>query len=332
MKLLKYIKDDNNYCLVQKTRLYIHFLLCKENKYHYYFTFNLKNYNKTNKICNKFLKSNNLKVELKNHNSFDLMNQYNNYVNKTDYNIIISIYGEENFDIVKIYQGEKELVSFKEINKSPTFIYGYVFHIFGYKYSATYHGALIEKYVNYYKRHSNDKIHNLIIRYYKYLINHFIKYNFNLRSNFELLEYCDVTFKNKYYMFLYLKLDQIIKLNVNKILNKFKISTDEEKFGYIYFYNNYLYDFYYQYYLKFISDKNKKISFTSCGFNTPLIYNKTKDILNYNNLILTKLNFKKYILFFTEKHLNQYLNLVNEKTILKKNEIKIKKYLDIYVK
>jgi len=332
MKVLKYIKDNDNYCYVQKTKIFIHYLLYTKNNFFYYFTLNPKNYSKTNLICKRFLKSNDLKIELSEYDSFDLINKYNNYKYKTDYNIITSVYGEENFNVVKIFKKNQEIISFKEINKTPTFIYGYIFHKFNYKYSATFHGALIENYASYYKKHPENKIHLLIFRYYKYLTHKYIRYNFNIRSNFELLQYCDKNFKDKYYFLIYSELDKLIKINKDKILKKFKINNENELFGYIYFYNNYLFDFYYQYYLQFIDDKKSNISMTACAFNTDKIYNNAKDIMIYDILTLTKLNFKKYLIFFIEERLNKYLFLIKEDTIRKRNEKIIKNYLDKYVK
>jgi hypothetical protein len=39
MRILKYINDENNFCLVHKTKIFIYYLLFTDKKYHYFETF-----------------------------------------------------------------------------------------------------------------------------------------------------------------------------------------------------------------------------------------------------------------------------------------------------
>lgn len=319
MKILKYIKDNANYCLVQKTNVYIHYLLKKNNQIYYYFSLGSKNYHKTNKICKKLLSHNDLKIELHIYDTYELINAYNESINSSDYHVIINPYGEENFDIVRIYKKNNLFLSFKDMNKSPIFANSYIFYLFNYKHNATFHGFFINHYLKFYKKH---KKHKLIVRYYLYLTKLFINLNIKIQSNFETLLHSNSLFKDKYLFLLYAEFDKIIKIDKNKILKKFDISSEEELYGYLYYYNNYLYYFYYQYYCNLIKDEKANISITACAFNTPVIYEKVKNIMKNENVNLIKLNFKKYILFFIEKELENYLYLVDQK-----HKIESKKYL-----
>lgn len=325
MKILKYTKDEDNYCLVYKTKQYIHYLIKKNKELYYHLTFNVKNYNKTNKICKKILNSNNISVELKNYDFFDLTNKYNDYVNNYDYNIILNPYGEDDFVITKIYNKEKEFLSFKDINKSPCLIASYIFYLFD-CFNEKYHGYLVDDFKPYIKKH-DKKIDFLILRYIKYIFYKFINYDLNIKSNFELLYHCDINFYNKYYFLFFKELDKIVKINKDKILKKFQINNKNELMGYIYYYSAYIYSIYLNYYLNFINKKDAKISITCCSFYNDFFVEQIKNFMSKTNIDYIKLNFKKNIIFFTETEFKKYDIL---KKLQKKHKINKRSIINEY--
>jgi hypothetical protein len=310
LKILKYIKDDDNYCLVYKTKQYIHYAIKKNNQLYYHLTFNIKNYFKTHKICKKILNSKNISVELKSYDFFYLANEYSNYINNSDYNLILNAYGEDDYVITKIYNKNKELFFFKDINKSPCFIASYIFYLFN-CFGEKYHGYLIDDFKPYIKKH-DEKIDFLILRYIRYVFYKFINYNLNIKSNFELFQHSDIDFHNKYYFLFFKELDNVIKINKNKILKKFQINNKNELMGYIYYYNAYIYSIYLNYYLNFIDKKDVTISITCCSFHNDFFVEKIKYFMNMNNIHYIKLNFKKNLLLFTDKNFKNYNLLKKE--------------------
>ena len=76
MKILKYINDENNFCLVHKTKIFVYYFIFKDNKYSYYESYLKKNFQKTKKISNKLLKKEITKTEVLLYDDFLLLAKY----------------------------------------------------------------------------------------------------------------------------------------------------------------------------------------------------------------------------------------------------------------
>ena len=61
MKILKYINDENNFCLVHKTKIFVYYFIFKDNKYSYYESYLKKKFSKNKEDIKQTIKKRNHK-------------------------------------------------------------------------------------------------------------------------------------------------------------------------------------------------------------------------------------------------------------------------------
>jgi hypothetical protein len=308
MIVIKYEKDNSNYCLVHKTSHFVYYLLVKNNNFYYYENFNNRYCDKTLKICKKFLKTNNLNISNENYDDFILAYKCDEYVyGKNDYHLITETFGNDGCVTFCVIQDGLKIKELKGQRFSPTFIFSVILTKFNFEYGTNYHAYCdhLLNFVDY-----SDKNILKIKKYINLLFSKYVNYSFeDLNINFNYFwKTKDVKIATNA-IFYY---EKIINLNIEKIINRFNLTDKNKKFGTIYYGLCYFVYLYFKYQIKAMNIKNKKIIINSCVFNIKLMQ---KFFINEDNkYIFSEFNsIKTFWLMFIDKKYNHLALTVKDK-------------------
>jgi hypothetical protein len=312
MTIIKYI-NNNDYCLFQKSKFYLHVLVFKNNDYYYYEKALSKNNNKTYIIASKFLKTKNFKIEEIKLNNYDILYKLNltllNDEKQDHYCFISETFGDENYNTFCVYKNKSKIDSYIGQKKSLTFLITY----FDYKIFSIIKESeellttwknidninIVAKEIN---NHFSNKEILIYKRYIKYLFMLYNKYEFkDLYVNFNLFSNAKYIQKNMIRFYQYY--DNFLGELFVKIINKLNIRLKNKN---IIFFN------YFKYYFNFLIlqdylDKNKiqneNVIIHSCIF----LVEHIKDFLdNKNNYIINPhIILKEKMLLFIDENISK---------------------------
>jgi hypothetical protein len=318
MRILKYINDENNFCLVHKTKIFIYYLLFRDKQYYYFETYLKKNFQKTKEISGKLLKKEILKTEVLFFDDFIVSGKSNNFLSQkiNDYHIVTETFGNEEY--VTFCLMDKNLNKIKEFKGqrySPTFISSYILFKFNLNFSLHLHS-----FMEYLIKDISEKDKLKLKKYSGILFYKYKKFIFDdIKVNFDLFWYSG---DERFIMNIFLYYDKIIKINKEKIISYFMLNDKEKKISYIYyavcfFSSMFIIDF-----IKTNNIKNSKIAINSCLFKINICKKFLNDINDTNEYYFSDLNnLKNGLIFFTDKKFFEQIKLIKnkyEKKILEK--------------
>jgi hypothetical protein len=306
MKIIEYKTNNNDFCIVHKTKMFIYYLVFKNNNYYYYESYSFKNYNKTKKVCSKLLKKDIVKTIISNHDDFILSYKADDYLSKikNDYHLVAETFGNDNCITFCILKDFKKIKEFKGQKYSPTFIFSYVLYKFGFNISPHFHS-----YGDFFTQDINEKDKKKLRKYAGIMFYKYMKYNFSdININFKFFMYS----LNERFLFKnFIHYDSIIKININRINDFFNLNDNQKKINYIYYAMSYFSSLFFIDFIKKNNIKNCNVSINSCLFKIELC--KTF-FDNTNNYYFSSLNnLKNGWMFFIDDKYNKSIKLIKDK-------------------
>jgi hypothetical protein len=307
MKILKYINDENNFCLVHKTKIFIYYLILRNNHFYYFESYLKKNFQKTKKISSKLLKKEIKKTEILIFDDFITLTKSNNFLSnrENDYHILSETFGnqryvtfciiDKNFNKIKEFDGQRY---------SPTFIFSYILFKFNFNISLHLHsfGEYFIKDIPIIDKKKLKKYAGIM--FYKYK-----KLSFkDINIDFDLFWYSK---DERFIMKTFLYYDKIININKEKIISYFKLENQEKKISYVYYAMCFFSSMFFIDFIKKNNITNSKIAINSCLFKI----NLCKDFFNdTNDYYFSNLNdLKNGLLFFIDKNYYNYIKMIKNK-------------------
>lgn len=320
MKILKYEKDETNFAIVYKTKIFIYYLIVVNNKPFYYERINGKNYNKTEIILKKFFKEKNIKLIENHYDDFTLAKRCDDYAyGKKEHYLISETFGDNKKKVFYIFKNDKEIDSLKGQRHSPTFLTSYLMTKFKFPVGPLYY-FYCDIFIDFIDEATRKKIR----RYCDYFFNKFINYQFkDIGINFNSMINVN---NNKYYAKIFSFYDKIISFKYEKILSIFNFQNDtNKKLGAIYYGCSYFSFLFFQHYIKKYEIKNSKIMINSCLFGNIFCQKFFNDS---NEYIFSDYNIlRKGWMFFIDKKYNQYVHLIDNKAYREKMLLTLKKII-----
>ena len=324
MKIIKYEKDQNNYVLIFKTRIFIYYLFNINNVISYHQKFNGKNYNKTYKISKKIFKTNELKISSQKYDDYTLAYKCDSYVyGKSEYYITSETYGDEKGVTFCVFKDGQKKDIFKGQRYSATFLTSYLMTKFEFPFPPHYY-IHCDIFIPFMDMSQMNKIN----RYCEFLFFKFSKFDFkDIKVNFEHLLHTS----NFYYMTkIFSYYDEIIKINTKKIIKKFNLEGDfNKRCGTIYYALSYFSLLFFKLYIKQNKIENSKILINSCLFGNKYCKEYFDDS---NEYIFSDYNsLRNGWMFFIDEKYNKYIskteNELKQKITIHLQEI-INKHLE----
>lgn len=316
MKIIKYQENENKYVLVYKTKIFIYYLFIINNNPYYYERYNSKNYNKTLKICKRFLKTNQLKISSSDYDNYELAYKCDSFAyKKSDYHLSSETYGNDKGVTFCVYKDGIKKEEFKGQKRSSTFITSYILTKFHFPFPPQYY-----IYCDLLMPFINETEIKKINRYCKILFLKFLNYEFeDIKVNFEHL--CHT---NQFYYInkIFSDYDQKIKIDVKKIIHKFNLENNfNKKAAFIYYSTTYFGILFFKDYIKKNNIQNSKIIINCCIFGGQYF---SKYFNDSNQYIFSEYNsLRNGWMFFIDQKYNDYLKIIKEN----KRKEKIQKHI-----
>lgn len=317
MKLIKYRTNNNDFCLVHKTKIFVYYLMLQNNKY-YYFESYLKNFNKTKKISEKLLKKKVTNVEVTEYDDYNLAAKADNFLSQieNDYHIISETFGNNKYTTFIVLDKKlNKILDLKGQRHSPTFIASYILYRFNFNLSLEFHS-----FGDFFIKEIPESDQLKIKRYARMMFLKYKKYNFqDIKIDFDLFW---LSTDERYLIKSFLYYDKVININTDRIIDFFSLHEKEKKISYVYYGVSYFATLFFIDYIKKNKIKNSKISINSCLFKVNFCKFFIDD--DSNEYFFSSLNnLKNGLIFFTEERFNDKIKLMKNKYFKNKiNEVK----------
>jgi len=307
MKIIKYETESNDFCLVHKTKMFVYYLLFKNNKYHYFESYTCKKQKKTKKISFKLLKQKIIKTSINHYDDFILSYKADNYLSNinNDYHLVSETFGNDNYVTLCVIDNNlQKIKEFQGQKYSPTFIFSYILYKFNFNFSLGFH-SFGELFIGEISKRDKLKIKKYVdLMFYKYINYKFEDINIDYKYFMQSM--------NERYLFnCFFHYDKIINVNIDKIIQSFNLFDNHKKISYVYYGMCYFSCLFFIDFIKKNNIKNSKISINSCLFKIKICESFFNDTNTY--FFSTFNNLKNGWIFFIDDKYNQHINLIKNK-------------------